>query len=174
MRGAAARKGEADDLFDRIGAFLPDQRLSPEPAHYSFAYNVLSDPAGPLAKAVADLTDDGVRLSRNDIESLGGRVRAAPEAAGGSRAEDAETLVTRTAEQVEGLRSVMRAMQDETRDFGRDLAAQAEEMRRAGPAPGMAELARITGVMLARIAESERRLEIATRETDELRSKLGF
>lgn len=174
MRGAAARK-DGGGLFERIGAFLADQRLSPEPAHYSFAYNVLNDPAGPLAKAVAALTDDGVRLSRTDIESLGGQARAAPAPVSGGEAlaQEADALVTRTRAQVDGLASVMRAMHDETRDFGRDLAAQAEEMRLAGPAPGLAELARITGAMLARIAESEERLAAATRETEELRGKLA-
>ena len=178
MRGATARKaGEAgDELFIRIGSFLADQRLTAEPAHYSFAYNVLSDPSGPLAKAVAELTDDGVRLSRTDIEALGGKVRiGAPmdPAASGPDAQLTEELVSKTHAQVEDLASVMRAMHDETRDFGRDLAERAEEIRRAGPAPGMAEIARITGAMLARIAESEQRLAAATRETEELRSKLA-
>lgn len=175
MRSAAARKDVGGELFGRIGAFLAQQRLSPEPAHYSFAYNVLNDPAGPLAKAVAELTDDGVRLSRNDIESLGGHARAAPEPESGveALAQEADALVTRTQAHVAGIEDVVRAMRDETRDFGRDLAAQAEEMRRADPAPGLAELARITGAMLARIAESEGRLAAATRETEELRGKLA-
>lgn len=171
MTRAVAQDGKAagGDLFSRIGAFLHDQRLSPEPAHYSFAYTVLSDPAGPLAKAVAELTDDGVRLSRTDIESLGGKAREGA----AEEADDAGKLVEETHAQVEDLANVMRAMHDETRDFGRDLAARAEEMRRAGPTPGMAELARITGAMLSRIAESERRLADATRETEELRTKLA-
>lgn len=172
MRGAAAQTGGVgDELFRRIGAFLQSQRLSPEPAHYSFAFNVLSDPGGPLAKAVAELTDDGVRLSRNDIESLGGKVRQA--SATEQKTERAEQLVNETHAQVEGLASVVRAMHDEARDFGRDLAERAAEMRSAEPAPGLADLARITGEMLARIHESEERLAAATRETEELRGKLA-
>ena len=175
MARASAQKGMlGGDLYARIGAFLSDQKLGPEPAYYNFAYNVLSHPDGPIAKAVAELTDDGVRLSRSDIESLGGAVRAGsasePEDDGAGRAR---ALVAETQAHVEGLADVVRAMHDETRDFGRDLAEHAEAMRRAGPAPGMAELARITGAMLARIAESEHRLAEATRETEELRAKLA-
>lgn len=170
MRRATAQisvEQAGGDLFARIGAFMRDQRLSPEPVHYSFAYNVLNDPSGALAKAVADLTDDGVRLSRNDIELLGGTVRRRAE-----DAEDAERLAAEARAQVEGLADVVRQMHEETRDFGRDLAGHAAEMQLAAPVPGMAEIARITGAMLTRIHESERRLADATREAEELRGKL--
>ena len=58
MKGAAAARcwQKDDDLFDRIGAFLAEQRLSIDPAHYAFAHHVLSDPDGTVASAVARLT----------------------------------------------------------------------------------------------------------------------
>ena len=43
-------------LFERIGAFLDEQKLSPDPAHYAFAYAVLSAPESQLAAQVAALT----------------------------------------------------------------------------------------------------------------------
>ena len=176
-RGVAqlGRGAEAGDLFARIGAFLRDQRLGPEPEHYRFAYHVLRDPDGALAAAVARLTDDGVRLSRTDIESLGGSVQPGGATASDDAvpAQEAERLVGEAHAQVEGFASVMRAMQDETRGFGRAIEQQAAEMRRAGPNPGIAELARITGAMLGRIHEAEERLDEATRETEELRTKLA-
>ena len=60
-----------DDLFDRIGAFLDHQRLSPDPAHYHFAHTVLTNPDSAIGRAVTHMTDGGVRLTRQDIERLG-------------------------------------------------------------------------------------------------------
>ena len=41
-----AATGSWGDLFERIGAFLDAHRLSPDPAHYTFAYAVLSAAEG--------------------------------------------------------------------------------------------------------------------------------
>ncbi|HEX8384243.1 MAG TPA: GGDEF domain-containing protein [Sphingomonas sp.] len=173
MRGALARDGRTngagDDLFARVGAFLLEHRLSPEPAHYHFAYDVLSNPSGALAEAVARITDDGVRISRADIEKLGGTVVAAsPDKA----AAPTNHLVDETRLRVEDLARVARAMHEETRDFGRDLAEHAASMGAVGAAGGMAELARITGAVLSRVHAAEQRLEQATRESEDLRAKL--
>ncbi len=176
MRGAAVRRGRTgsagDDLFARVGAFLLEHRLSPEPAHYHFAYDVLSNPSGALAAAVTRITDDGVRLSRADIEELGGTVVAAT--AGKAQAEAAtQRLMGEAWSQVEDFARVMRDVRAETQGFGRDLAEHAAAMERAEPASGMAELARITGAVLARVHAAEHRLAQATREGDELRAKLA-
>ncbi len=79
MRDAQATKSisgipRGEPLFDQIGSFLDAQGLSPDPAHYAFAFGVLSAPDRPLAQAVARLTEGGIRLKRHDIERLGGRV----------------------------------------------------------------------------------------------------
>ena len=63
----AARKDGKGDLFTRIGDFLAAQGLSPEPAHYTFAYDVITNPDGAIAQAVMRLTDGGFRLSRSEI-----------------------------------------------------------------------------------------------------------
>ncbi|WP_375428364.1 diguanylate cyclase [uncultured Sphingomonas sp.] len=180
MRGALARdgrvEGAGDDLFARVGAFLLDHRLSPEPAHYHFAYDVLSDPSGALAAAVARITDDGVRLSRADIEKLGGAVVTGTADKDGA---DAATrrLMGEVWSQVEDFARVMRDVHAETRGFGRDLAEHAAAMAKTGdraePGSGMAELARITGAVLTRVHAAEHRLAQATREGDELRAKLA-
>ncbi|WP_375404331.1 GGDEF domain-containing protein [uncultured Sphingomonas sp.] len=186
MRGAAARNGRGDDagddLFARVGAFLLEHRLSPDPAHYLFAYHVLSDPAGALAAAVARITDDGVRLSRADIEKLGGTVVGGTAGKVGAEADEAAAATRRLMgevwSQVEEFARVMRDVHHEAQGFGRDLAAHAATMDRAttdgtDPGGGMAELARITGAVLARVHAAEERLERATREGDELRAKLA-
>ena len=189
MRGPfAARKDDKDDLFTQIGTFLASHGLSPEPAHYNFAFDVVAHPDGAIAQAVARLTDGGVRLSRSDIEKLGGTVvvgsappapppRHAERAAEQRADSEAVQLVAETQAQVDGFADMMRAMQDETRGFGRDLAQSAAAIERTTPiaqaTTGLDEIARITGSMLSRIRDAEVRLAKATHEADALRAKLA-
>jgi diguanylate cyclase len=177
MAGASAvrvaKEGENPKrLYDRIGAFLFDQRLLPEPANFAFAYQLLSDPNGDLARAVASLTDGGVRLTVRDIETLG--VDFKPAANGNAAKEKADGLVAQTQMQVEGFEDMVHAMRAETEGFGRDLAASAEAMTRTAGIDAAAggEIARITGAMLDRVHTAESRLEAVTREASELRAKL--
>ena len=186
----AARKDDRGDLFSQVGAFLVAQGLSPEPAHYNFAYDVVVNPTGPIARAVARLTDGGVRLRRSDIEALGGNVTCGPptprldpvrpreERTLASQTEDAAVqLVADTQAQVIDFASMMRTIQDETRGFGRDLAHSAARIERVAPVSqavaGLDEIARITGAMLARVREAEVRLAQATDEAEALRIKLA-
>ncbi|AXJ95381.1 MULTISPECIES: GGDEF domain-containing protein [unclassified Sphingomonas] len=189
MRGPmTARKGGEGDVFARIGAFLSEQGLSPEPAHYSFAYSIITEPDGAIAQAVRRLTDGGVRLRRGDIESLGGTVVAGaptgepvqprrPDISHADALEDnAARLVAETQAQVAGFTTIMQAMQDETRGFGRDLAESAAAIgtpQVIGHAGGLEEIARITGTMLARVRDAEARLASATHEAEALRAKLA-
>ncbi len=173
MLGARSRvDASGNDLYRGIGEFLSRHALSPDPAHYAFAWNVLRDADAPLARAVATLTEDGVRLTRADIERLGGQVSD-----GGAPLQVApdpgEALVDRTQAQVERFAETMRLVHHETRGFGRDLAASAETMRRTGGALQLDDLVRMTGAMIERVRATEQRLEEATRETDELRAKLA-
>ncbi len=191
MRDARAAKPTSDTmpddtLFERIGSFLDEQRLSPDPAHYAFAFAVLSAPGGPLADAVARLTEHGVRLTRNDIERLGGRVVDGPplvrtrhgatapdapnDAATQTEARTAIALVLETQQQVDGFARIMRTMQDETRGFGQDLAKSAKAITQMAE---IDEITRITSSMITRIRDSEVRLAEATAETDALRTKLA-
>ncbi|MFA6116422.1 MAG: GGDEF domain-containing protein [Sphingomonas sp.] len=173
----AARLAMVEDnsaqLFNRIGHFLAEHRLSPDPRHYAFAYRVCSDETGPLAQAVASLTDGGIRLSSRDIEALGGEigtlaVAASPENA----AKKADGLVAQTQMQVDGFTDMMHAIRAETQDFGRDLAASADAIRESRDTVGIDEVVRLTGVMLGRVRSAETKLEEATHEATELRAKL--
>jgi len=178
--------GAAPGLFERIGLFLADHRLSPEPAHYTFAYHVLSEPDGELARAVAAITDGGVRLSRDDIMSLGGEAvtgpaveypaespRSAPSLPEPEDRPDAAALIAQTQAQVDGFADTVRAIHVEARGFGRDIAASAAAIRHDTLGEGIDEIARLTGAMLERVRQVEARLEAATRETEELRSALA-
>ena len=157
--------------FDRIGAFLADNRLGPDPVNYAFGYRVFSDPAGPLARAVAALTDGGVRLTRNDILALGGDVGNAAIVVPSS-ALGGEGLVAQTQMQVEGFQDLVRAMHSETADFGRDLAATAAAMGVLSGADATSDVIRMTRAMLDRVQNAESQLEVATREASDLRAKL--
>jgi diguanylate cyclase len=178
MAGArAVRAAHGSDssrrLYDRIGEFLVDQRLDADPANYAFAYHLLANPDGPLARAVHALTDGGVRLTQRDIETLGCEVQ--PSAAVKGAKEKADGLVARTQMQVEGFQDMVTAMRAETEGFGRDLAASAEAISRstdAGGAPMIDEVTRITAAMLDRVRSAEARLESATREASDLRREL--
>ncbi len=167
---AAGTGDPARLLYERIGTFLFDQRLEPDPANFAFAWHLLHDPEGPLAKAVAALTDGGVRLTKRDIESLGCE---APVNANNARAQ-ADGLVAQTQMQVEGFQDMVQAIRAETVDFGRNLAASADAILRAATpdVPVLANVSRITATMLERVHSAESRLESATREASELRDKL--
>lgn len=157
-------------LYDSIDAFLAAQRLEPTPVNYSFAYTLLANPEGSLARAVAALTEGGVRLTQRDIESLDTAAR--PEAAGGS---GGEMLVANAQMQLTGFADMVEAMHVEAQDFGRDLVASADAIARsqAGTAGNaIDELAHLTAAMIKRVQIAEARLETATREARELREQL--
>jgi diguanylate cyclase len=170
---AASGSVSTRDLYERIGDFLFDQRLEPDPANFTFAYHLLADPDGPLARAVHALTDGGVRLTRRDIETLG--VEQPNHEV--NVKERAEGLVARTQMQVEGFADMVTAMRAETADFGRNLARSAEAISRSvevqdNGGVALDEVSQITAAMLARVRSAEEQLESATREASDLREKL--
>ena len=173
LGGGAARWQQAgDDLFDRIGAFMAEQGLSADPEHYRFAHAVVSDPNSPIAIAVEALVDGGVRLSRSDIERLGGRV-VGPGAPVGADAAAVAAVAEDASSQVAGFAEIVGTMYDETRGFGRALAASAAAFEQMPRIAGIDEMARIAGTMIARVHDAEVRLENAKREADTLREKLA-
>jgi diguanylate cyclase len=158
-------------LFERIGEFLLDQRLAPDPINYAFAHRLLCNPDGPLARAVELLTEGGVRLTQRDIQSLNCDLE--PNHTPLDVKGRAEGLVAQTQMQVEGFADMVTAMRAETADFGRDLAASAQAMSDASDVPDTLDsVARLTAAMLARVRTAEEKLETATREASDLRAKL--
>ena len=161
-------------LYDQIGDFLLAQRLEPDPANYAFAYNIIANPGGSLAQAVLALTDGGVRLTLRDIETLGADISTGGPA---GDADHSAGLVAQTQMQVEGFEDVVEGLRAETKEFGRDLAAGADAIRRTseateGDRPAVEEIARITATMVDRVQAAEAQLETATHEAADLRAKL--
>ncbi|MFV0624527.1 diguanylate cyclase [Sphingomonas sp. ac-8] len=170
---------ESRALFDRIGAFLADQRLDPTPANYDFAYRVLSEPHGALAQAVRALVDRGVRLAPSDVESLMrrevqlGALSAWPLE---TLHAQADGLMARTRMQIEEFEVTVRTMLAETQGLGRDLATATAAAIHGGEAGGPALFeapAAIAAAMLERLYHAEWRLEQARQEAGELRGALG-
>jgi len=173
MRSLLATPWRGDDeLFKRVGAFLAANDLPCDPAYYAFAHRVISNPDSDLARTVARLTANRVRLSRKDIAALGTAMPEPPPTP--EQAEDrAQQLVAETQAQVDGFATMMRAMQDETRDFGRDLAQGVAAMSGKSRLNGLDDVAQITSTMLERIRDAEVKLAHATEEADTLRTKLA-
>ncbi|WP_294233299.1 diguanylate cyclase [uncultured Sphingomonas sp.] len=183
VRGAAT---VSDRLYDQIGRFLDDHRLAPDPAHYAFVYTILTEPKGPLARAVASLIDGGVRLHRDDIVRLGGPTTssrpspapaaparpAAPRSLAPPPEAQTDALAEQTQSHVEAFAAALRAIQADTSEFGANLARNAAEISRGEPI-GLAALARLTGEMLERVHAAEHRLDEATAEAESLREKLA-
>ncbi|TCP35619.1 sensor domain-containing diguanylate cyclase [Sphingomonas sp. BK235] len=167
-----------DRLFTRVGAFLSAHRLSPDPAHYAFAYEVIACPDGLIARRVAELTDGGVRLTARDIEQLGGAAiggaRPALPADGEMAADAAthEAMIERMLHQLDGFGDTVRIAHAEANDFGRDLARSAAQMRDVGADAGVEEISRLTAAMIERVQHAEAKLESTRRETEELRAAL--
>jgi len=184
----AAKKnplGPSDRLYQAIGEFLADHRLSVDPAHYAFAHRVLSQAEGPLAAAVAAMTEGGIRLTSRDIEELGGPIgrpgpsRAQPELPVAPpsltlvRSEDkVQTLVARTQMQVEGFADTVRSIHADTKVFGDGLRQQTDAMRGSRGALAVDEIVRMAGSMLERVLSAEAKLADATQEAEKLRHEL--
>lgn len=181
MFGAAKRqvRQQPDDLFTQIGGLLAAQGLSPDPANYAFAHHLMTRTDREAVAIVARIVDDGVRLTGREIEQLGGQVVAGspmPAVAmprGNDEADDAERLVAQTRVQVDAVATMVRAMHDETRDFGRDLAQSAAAIGNDNTAIDAGEIARLTNAMIGRTASAEERLASATREAESLRIELA-
>jgi diguanylate cyclase len=161
---------QAELLYGRIGGFLTDHRLPPSPANYAFAYQLFTQPDGPLARAVAERVDGGIRLAQADVDTLTGT--RSDEHAIEQQIAASQSLVARTAAQVEGFETMVRALRTETGNFGDDLAAGADALRRDGSTIGIAAVVDMAGAMVDRVRTAERRLEAATTEASELRQKL--
>lgn len=170
-------------MFQRVGAFLTEHRLGADPENYAFAYAVVSEPEGDLARSVARITDGGVRLSGPEIAALGGSAAIgrpvapepaaeAPAPANADAGTAADALIARAQHQVAAFDATMRSMREEAHGFGRDLAASAAAFDARAALPGIDEVIRLTSAMLMRVRESEARLERATREAEELRAAL--
>ena len=165
---------EAFSLYEAIGAFLAIHRLSAEPAYYALAYEIISQPTGVLAQAVAARTDGGVRLTQHDMAELGVLSRSGRPAPPPPTPEDAEdeAFVRQLTTQLGDFTATVRAIHAETSDFGRDLIATAAAMRQSDPASTRNYIGELTAAMIDRVRQAEERLAAAKAEAESLRVAL--
>lgn len=175
-----------DTVFAQVGAFLAQHRLRPLPAHYAFAYEVLTNTGGALARIVSDITDGGFRLTERDIVRLasqvGGIAAVAAAATPLPMAADEERDATARAAALEPIEEALRQLERfaatvnsahaDANDFGRDLERSAAAMRATDPGAGLEEVIRLTGAMIERVHEAEARMEHTRRESEELKAAL--
>lgn len=180
VAAAADTATSSEQLYAAIGEFLINQRLAPNPANYTFAYHVVAEPDGALARTVSALTEGGVRLTSRDIGALGAEVDPTTASVATRQATngDFEHVVARTQMQVEGFEDMVRTMHNETRDFGENLAASAQSIRERQDSGThdsrdlIEEVVKLTASMMNRVNKAESRLDQARKEAKELRSKL--
>lgn len=170
MAGAVARLNVGDPgraLFDEIGAFLTAHRLSFDPFHYAFVHRLLTTPDEALVRAVAALTDGGVRLTDRDVASLSPSQESGP--ASSDALERAEAMLAQTRSQMADFSGLVDRMRAETKGFGRDLAASVDAID-----PILApEVVGLTVAMLNRVQRAEADLNSATTEAATLRAELA-
>lgn len=162
------------DVYAAIGAFLTHHALGAHPSNYAFAFSVVSDTDGPLARQVARIESGGFRLTADDIQRLGGEPAggapvAVPTALQSHGDGRADALIERTRHQVEGFSRTVRDIRAETREFGDDLAAAIETRSHLN---AIDEQVRLTTAMIDRVRQAEVRLEAATAEAEALREEL--
>jgi len=181
VKATAPGSATSSDLFARIGEFLERNRLGPDPVNYEFAFKVESNPTGPLATSVNALAEGGVRLTRRDIEALGGSAVVSPPLAMGDGGvidpEDdpraaGDAIAAKTQIHVDSFLDLVRAMHADTRGFGQELAASANAMQEVDADSDSAAIIKLTNAMIARINAAEARLDSVTSEVGELREKL--
>lgn len=179
-------EGPSDRLYQAIGEFLARHRLSVDPSHYAFAYQVVSQKDGALSAAVGRLTEGGVRLTSRDIEDLGGQaVSAGASASRGARGDSGspslalvqsenkmQALVARAQMQVEGFADTVRSIHADTKVFGDGLRQQTDAIRSSRDTLAVDEIVRMAGSMLDRVLSAEARLADATQEAEKLRHEL--
>lgn len=175
--GVTRQVRQPDDLFTRIGGFLRAQGLSADPANYAFAHQLLIRDDRQAAAIVARIAEEGVRLTGREIEALGGEPATGPalvaHPAHRGCDDEGERLVAQTRVQVDAVAEMVRAMHDETRGFGRDLAQSAAAFEAQGVTANAGEIVRLTTSMIGRVADAEQRLATATREAETLRIELA-
>ncbi len=158
-------------VYGDIGAFLAEHRLYPAPANYALVFNIVTEPEGPAATAVAAVIADGLRLSQADADRI--RVECGIDVSGGAPVPTQETLA-RARRQIDDFAQIVETTRAQAEAYGEDLIRGAEELGQAEIGhPAVAEVVRITGAMIERTRKTETQLEVARMEASSLRRRLA-
>lgn len=170
VTGTGSREAQNRRILKAVGDFLIAHHLYPGPANYSLAYQVIAEPQSPIAKAVGALTSDGLRLAQADAD----RLRAEFGVDMGAAADADNESLARARQQIDDFASIVETTRAETQAYGADLERGAAELVRVDvDHPAVADIARITGVMVARTRVTEVQLDAAREEARALRQRLA-
>jgi diguanylate cyclase len=165
-RATASRK-----LYRTVGQFLDEHDLSPTPDNYTLVYHLFVNGDSPVAQAVKAAISDGVRLSQRHADGIiaehGIRSSSSP-----SPHISLQNVLAAAQRQVKDFEEIVETTHAQTRDYGRDLKEQEEQLRALSDDEAVEGLIRITGAMIQRNRSTERKLAAARKETETLKEKL--
>lgn len=171
VTGIGSRDTDNRKIFGSIGQFLDDHRLFPAPGNYAFAYQVITQPDSAVAKAVKQFVADGLRLAQDDVDRLCAQFGIA---VGAEPSGPSPESLSRARRQIDDFTAIVESVQQETKAYGADLSRSAGEISRiAADHPAVAEVVRLTAVMVERTRTTETQLESAREEAESLREKLA-
>ena len=148
---------------DEVLSFLDAQRLDPTPQNYTLGYHHIAGTNKAIGKAVAAITDDGIRISQDQVDEimlsngLGDVSAAVP-------ADDGRDQVRM---QMLRLSDLANSQSAATTRFGRDLT---EGMGRIGDTAG--DVTAVVATMIQRTEAAERELAATAAEVGRLRQDL--
>jgi diguanylate cyclase len=163
---ASAEKAQRR-LFDAVGAFLFQHRLSPTPANYMLAHMLVTKSSPAAVTAIEAATNDGLRLTQDEAN------RILSEAGGQTPSQIQDEMLSAARVQMEEFARLVDETRREAETYGRDLEGSAALISKVSASAGSAELIRITSAMIERTRVAEAQLAETTLEAQALRMKLA-
>ncbi len=163
----ASHERQQRSLFDSIGDFLFQHRLSASPANYMLAYMLVTRSSPTAVNAIEAAISDGVRLSQEDAN------RILSESGGHTPTQVQDEMLSAARVQMEEFTRLVDVTRKEAETYGRELQGSAAQIAQIEPSGASAELIRITGAMIKRTQIAEAKLAETTMEAQALRMKLA-
>jgi diguanylate cyclase len=155
-------------LYERVGQFLFEHSLEPNPANYLLVHMLVTGSNASAVAAIEEATSDGLRLTQGVADRIISMV-GGPEIAG-TPSESA--VIEEARRQMDSFANIVEAARAQVKTYERDLESGAARLAAAEP-DSLAELIRITGAMIERTRAAEGQLEVATGEAQALREQLA-
>ncbi len=168
MKPASDQEEERRRIYDAIGTFLFDHRLEPTPANYMLVHTLVTGSNASAIAAIEDATSDGLRLTQMEANRILGSAGIEI----GAPSIGPETI-DHARRQVDDFTDIVEATQAEVRTYSGDLETGAAQLEALDGPDSLGDLVRITGAMIERTREAEKRLENATIEARALRERLA-
>jgi diguanylate cyclase len=161
---------DSKQLYKAIGDFLAAHGLWPTPDNYALVYQLIADENSAQAQAVKAATSDGIRLSQREADRIKSEhgMAVAPCPGGIDPA-----ILAAANQRMEEFAAIVESSRAQAQSYGRDLAAGAENLEKAGDEGSVATLVAITRAMAERTKEAEAELTAARDEAETLKVKLA-